>query len=144
MTYLELIATIASAEREHGINELDVVSRQILQTIACANAAGHRMHMKDLSPIATFPTLHSHVQRLIDTGWLEKTADETDRRATLLHISPKATDVFRKLTEALDSPAAYVKRDSCPSCVAKIRAQAFAEFDRQQRAFDFEAAADPQ
>jgi hypothetical protein len=142
MTYLDLIATIASAEREHGIHEIDVVSRQILQTIAVANIAGDRMHMKDLSAIATFPTLHSHVQRLIDTGWLDKTADETDRRATLLHITPKAMDVFRKLTEALDSPAAYVRRDSCPACVAKIRAQAFAEYDRQQREFAFVTATD--
>jgi DNA-binding MarR family transcriptional regulator len=142
MTYLELIATIASAEKQHGIHELDVLSRQILQTIASANMAGDRVHMKDISWIATFPTLHSHVQRLIDTGWLDKTADESDRRATLLHITPRAMDVFRKLTEALDSPAAYVKRDSCPACIAKIRAQALAEHDRQPPEFDFVAAAD--
>lgn len=145
MSYLELIAAIAAAEREQGIDELDAVSRHILQSIATANQAGVRMRMKDLSTLATFPTLHAHVQKLVDTGWIERTADETDHRAILLRVTPMATEVFRRLSDMLDGPPVRIGHESCPACVSRIRSLAFSEFDRKYREFasQFIKAHDP-
>jgi DNA-binding MarR family transcriptional regulator len=45
-------------------------------------------------------TLGRHVDRLQDTGWLERRADPDDRRAWRLHLTDKARPVLRRM-EAL-------------------------------------------
>lgn len=145
MTYLELIAAIAAAEKEHGIDRLDPISREILQVVASANMMNVRMRMKDLDKVATFPTIQAHLKTLIDDGWIIREEDAADKRVALLRITPKAQDMLQKVSDTLDGPPVHVKRGSCESCISKIRALAFAEFERKYREFerDFNTPARP-
>jgi len=135
MTYLELIAAIAAAEKEHGINELDPVSREILQVVASANMMNVRMRMKDLSKVATFPTVQAHLKILIEDDWIAREDDVTDKRVALLRITPKAEEMLKKISATLDNPSS---RESCQSCISRIRALAFAEFERKYHEFEKE------
>lgn len=138
MTYLELIAAIAAAEKEHGINQLDPVSREILQAVASANMMNVRMRMKDLGKVATFPTIQTHLKTLIDDGWIAREEDATDKRVALLRITPKAQEMLQKISDTLDSPPGHIRRESCESCISRIRALAFSEFERKYREFEKE------
>ncbi len=133
MTYLELLAAISAAERQHGISDLDHISRDILQTIASANMMNVKMRMKDLAEIATFPTVQAHLAKLIEGGWVERMSDETDGRVALLRITPRAEEMLHNISNTLDNPQGYVRRDSCESCITKVRALAFSEFERKYR-----------
>ena len=136
MTYLELLAAIAAAEKQHGLSDLDQVSREILQTIASANMMKVRMRMKDLAKVATFPTVHAHLAKLIESGWVERLDDETDGRVALLRITPRTEEMLRNISETLDSPPGHIRRESCESCISKVRALAFSEFERKYREFE--------
>lgn len=136
MTYLELIAAIAAAEKEHGINQLDPVSREILQVVASANMMNVRMRMKDLSKVATFPTVQAHLKILIEGGWIAREDDVTDKRVALLRITPKAEEILQKISATLDSPSGHPSRESCQACISRIRSLAFAEFERKYHEFE--------
>lgn len=138
MTYLELIAAIAAAEKEQGIDKLDSVSREIIQTVASANMMNVRMRMKDLSKVATFPTIHTHLKMLIDDGWITREEDATDKRVALLRITPRTQETLQKISDTLDSPPGHIRRGSCESCISKIRSLAFSEFERKYREFEKE------
>ena len=136
MTYLELLAAISAAEKQHGISDLDHISRDILQTIASANMMNIRMRMKDLDEIATFPTVQAHLAKPIESGWVERLIDETDGRVARLRITPRTEEMLRNISETLDNPSGYVRRGSCESCITKVRALAMSEFERKYRAFE--------
>jgi DNA-binding MarR family transcriptional regulator len=136
MTYLELLAAISAAEKQNGISDLDHVSRDILQTIASANMMNVKMRMKDLAEIATFPTVQAHLAKLIEGGWVERMNDETDGRVALLRITPRAEQVLRNISDTLDNPPGYIRRDTCESCISKVRALAASEFERKYREFE--------
>lgn len=138
MTYLELIAAIAAAEKQHGISELDPVSREILQVVASANMMNVRMRMKDLGKVATFPTIQTHLKSLMDDGWIAREDDATDKRVALLRITPKTREMLERISDTLDSPPGHARRESCENCISKIRALAFAEFERKYREFEQE------
>ena len=44
-------------------------------------------------------TLSSTLDRMVDKGWLEKRADESDRRLTRLFLTPKARDLGQAVWE---------------------------------------------
>ena len=146
MTYLELLAAIAAAESQHGISELDDISREILTTIASANMIGVKMRMKDLAKVATFPTVHAHLAKLIETGWVEREDDESDGRVALLRITPRTKEILRNISETLDSHPEYTRQMPCETCISKVRALAFSEFERKYRVFerDFKQAGLPE
>ncbi len=146
MTYLELLAAIATAETQHGISELDDISREILTTIASANMIGVKMRMKDLAKVATFPTVHAHLAKLIETGWVEREDDGSDGRVALLRITPRTKEILRKISETLDSHPEYTRQMPCETCISKVRALAFSEFERKYREFerDFKQAGLPE
>lgn len=146
MTYLELLAAIAAAESQHGISELDDISREILTTIASANMIGVKMRMKDLAKVATFPTVHAHLAKLIETGWVEREDDESDGRVALLRITPRTKEILGKISETLDNHPEYTRQMPCETCISKVRALAFSEFERKYREFerDFKQAGLPE
>jgi DNA-binding MarR family transcriptional regulator len=138
MTYLELLAAVAAAEQKHGISELDHVSREILTSIASANMIGVKVRIKDLAKVATFPTVHTHLAKLIETGWVERQDDQSDGRVALLRITPRTEETLRKISETLDNHPEYIRRQPCDTCISKVRALAFAEFERKYREFERE------
>jgi DNA-binding MarR family transcriptional regulator len=138
MTYLELLAAIAAAEKQHGISDLDHVSREILTTIASANMLRVKIRIKDLAKVATFPTIHIHLAKLIETGWVERLDDESDGRVALLRITPRTEGILRRISETLDNHPEYIRREPCESCISKVRALAFSEFERKYREFERE------
>lgn len=130
MSYVNLIAAIAAAEKQHGLDDLDVISKDILQHIACAALTHGKVRISDITREghATFPTVINRVRKLDEDGWISRSEDPDDKRVVLLHITPKTQAVFDAIYDSLGAHHAEIRRSNCEACAANIRAQAFAEF----------------
>ena len=70
------------------------------QWIVLAHLARHEgIHQGGLAEILELEpaTLGRHLDRLEETGWIERRPDPSDRRAWRLHLTPKATPVLEKM-----------------------------------------------
>jgi DNA-binding MarR family transcriptional regulator len=70
------------------------------QWIVLAHLARHEgIHQGGLADILELEpaTLARHLDRLEDTGWIERRPDPSDRRAWRLHLTGKATPVLEKM-----------------------------------------------
>ena len=70
------------------------------QWIVLAHLARHEgIHQGGLAEILELEpaTLARHLDRLEDTGWIERRPDPSDRRAWRLHLTAKATPVLEKM-----------------------------------------------
>lgn len=135
MSYVSLIAAISVAEKENGLDTLDIIAKEILQMIACASLTHGKIRVSDITreAHATFPTVIGRLRKLTDDGWITRTEDPDDKRAVLLNITPKTQAVFDKVYESLNAHHAGVQRLNCEACAANIRAQAFSEFEHRLR-----------
>jgi hypothetical protein len=105
MKYVEMKTAIAAAERKHGVHSLDLVSREILQTIASANLSNTKIRVTDIKNMdvfGTLPTILTRLKTLIEGGWIMRKEDPDDARIVLLEITPKARAVFNKISKALE------------------------------------------
>ena len=48
MSYVNLIAAIAAAEKQHGLAGLDIISKEILQMIACASLTHEKIRVSEI------------------------------------------------------------------------------------------------
>jgi len=133
MSYVNLIAAIAAAERQNGLDTLDTISKEILQMIASADLTHGKIKVSDVTRAghSTFPTVINRLRKLEDEGWISRSDDPEDKRAHLLHITPKTQAVFDRIYDGLSAQQALVQRSNCEACVAHVRAQAFAEFEKR-------------
>lgn len=133
MSYVNLIAAIAAAEKEQGLHTLDPLSKNILQMIACADMLHQKIRVSDIirDGNSTFPTVINHLRKLTDEGWVTKSEDPDDRRVILLHITPRTQDAFDRIYDKLAGQHSDIKRSNCDACAANIRAQAFSDFERR-------------
>ncbi len=105
MDYITLKTAIQEAERNHGIQDLDHVSREILHEITIAHHKGQHLRISDIArklQYGTPPTIYARIKELVDGGWVERLENENDKRSMLLTITPKAKTVFRKISKALE------------------------------------------
>ena len=133
MSYVNLIAAIAAAEKEQGLHTLDPLSREILRMIACADMLHHKIRITDIIKDGhiTFPTVISHLRKLTEDGWVVKEEDLDDRRVILLHGTDKTRDAFDRIFDKLSGQHSVIERTNCDACAVNIRAQAFTEFERR-------------
>jgi DNA-binding MarR family transcriptional regulator len=101
MFYLKLSKAIENAESDHGISKFDPISKEILKRVASADEMTRKLMMKDLSDLGSFPTVQSHLNKLIDLGWIERRDDETDKRAVLLVVAPRARQALHEISKGL-------------------------------------------
>lgn len=135
MSYVNLISAIAAAEKQHGLAGLDIISKEILQMIACASLVHDKIRVSDIirDGHATFPTVISRVRKLAEDGWITRTEDPDDKRVILLGITPHTQAVFNRIYDSLEGHHTDIKRANCDACVSNIRAQALAEFQGRLR-----------
>lgn len=133
MSYINLIAAIAAAERENGLDSLDVISKEILQMIACADLTHGKIKVSDITREghATFPTVINRLRKLEEEGWISRVDDPGDKRAHLLHITPRTQAVFDRIYDSLGAHQELAQRTNCAACVANVRAQAFTDFEKR-------------
>ena len=75
------------------------------QWIVLAHLARHEgIHQGGLADVLELEpaTLARHLDRLEDTGWIERRADPSDRRAWRLHLTGKATPVLEKMGDLVE------------------------------------------
>ena len=75
------------------------------QWIVLAHLARHEgIHQGGLADILELEpaTLARHLDRLEDTGWIERRSDPSDRRAWRLHLTGKATPVLEKMGDLVE------------------------------------------
>ena len=75
------------------------------QWIVLAHLARHEgIHQGGLAEILELEpaTLARHLDRLEDTGWIERRPDPSDRRAWRLHLTGKATPVLEKMGDLVE------------------------------------------
>ena len=75
------------------------------QWIVLAHLARHEgIHQGGLAEILELEpaTLARHLDRLEDTGWIERRPDPADRRAWRLHLTRKATPVLEKMGDLVE------------------------------------------
>lgn len=75
------------------------------QWIVLAHLARHEgIHQGGLADILELEpaTLGRHLDRLEDTGWIERRSDPADRRAWRLHLTEKAAPVLEKMGELVE------------------------------------------
>lgn len=75
------------------------------QWIVLAHLARHEgIHQGGLADILELEpaTLARHLDRLEDTGWIERRPDPSDRRAWRLHLTGKATPVLEKMGDLVE------------------------------------------
>lgn len=101
MFYLKLTKAIVNAESDHGISKFDPISKEILKRVATADEMTRKLMMKDLSDLGSFPTVQTHLNKLIDLGWIERRDDATDKRAVLLVVAPRARLALQAISEGL-------------------------------------------
>ena len=73
--------------------------------IVMAHLARHEgIHQGGLAEILELEpaTLARHLDRLEDTGWIERRPDPSDRRAWRLHLTGKATPVLAKMGDLVE------------------------------------------
>jgi len=135
MSYVNLISAISAAEKEHGLGALDVISKEILQMIACASLTHGKIRVSDITREghSTFPTVIGRLRKLADDGWITRTEDPEDKRVMLLDITPRTQAVFDMIYDSLDAHQLGVQRFNCQACAANMRAQAFSEFENRLR-----------
>lgn len=107
MRYVEWKAAIGAAEEKHGLDGLDLSSREVLNLIAHANLHKQKIRVSDIKSserFGTLPTILSKLNRLVQDGWIERYDDETDKRVVLLRVTPKARAVFKRISNALEAP----------------------------------------
>lgn len=133
MSYVNLIAAIAAAEKEQGLHTLDALSKDILQMVACADMMHRKIRVSDIMKDVhtTFPTVITHLRKLAEDGWVTKIEDPSDRRVILLHLTPKTQKAFDAIYDKLAGQHTEIKRSNCDACIANIRAQAFGEFEQR-------------
>ena len=105
MEYVRLKTAIAAVEKKHGLEDLDLTSREMLNTIASANLTGIKIKVSDLRRENTFgalPTVLSRLKKLVEGGWIEKKKGEEHRGIVLLQITPMARNAFTRLSKALE------------------------------------------
>lgn len=105
LRYIKLKAFIARAERQHGLDGLDLITRDILPAIAYSNAMNRRINMSTLLRrviYGTLPTLHLRVKKLEADGWIERVEDPDDQRSLLLRVTPKAHCAFDRMSKIID------------------------------------------
>ena len=108
--FLNLLRAIAAAEQQHGIRELDFLSREILHKIAAANIKKQSVRVSSIGEgngFGTMPTVLARLARLVDGGWIEKVDDPEDARAVLLEITPKTKSIFRKISNVSATPTPF-------------------------------------
>lgn len=135
MSYVNLIAAIAAAEKQHGLAGLDVISKEVLQMIACAALTHDKIRVSDIirEGHSTFPTVISRIRKLAEDGWITRSEDPDDKRVILLGITPRTQAVFDRIYDSLEDHHATIKRTNCDACASNIRAQALAEFQGRLR-----------
>ena len=101
MFYLKLTRAIENAESDHGISKFDPISKEILKRVATADEMTRKLMMKDLSDLGSFPTVQTHLNKLIDLGWIERRNDENDKRAVLLVVAPRARQALQAVSKGL-------------------------------------------
>ena len=75
------------------------------QWIVLAHLARHEgIHQGGLAEVLELEpaTLARHLDRLEDTGWIERRPDPSDRRAWRLHLTGKATPVLEKMGDLVE------------------------------------------
>ena len=75
------------------------------QWIVLAHLARHEgIHQGGLADVLELEpaTLARHLDRLEDTGWIERRPDPADRRAWRLHLTGKATPVLEKMGDLVE------------------------------------------
>jgi predicted transcriptional regulator len=100
----EKIAAISSVFSDEEVCEMLIKEEKsselnILQTKA--DEMTRKLMMKDLSDLGSFPTVQSHLNKLIDLGWIERRDDETDKRAVLLVVAPRARQALHAISKGL-------------------------------------------
>jgi DNA-binding MarR family transcriptional regulator len=133
MSYVNLIAALSAAEKEHGLHTLDALSKEILQMVGCADMLHQKIRVSDIirDGHTTFPTVITHLRKLTEEGWLVKSEDPSDRRVILLHITPKTQNAFDSIYDSLAVRHADIKRNNCAACIVNVGAQAFTEFEQR-------------
>lgn len=102
--YIQFKEAIATAEKVHGLYEVDPSTREILQAIASANVSDKEIRVSDIKNqevFGTLPTVLTRLQKLVEAGWIERKEDTEDGRVVLLQITPKAKSIFKKISKAL-------------------------------------------
>lgn len=103
MTYVKLSRAIEDAEENCGLSRFDPISREIFKRIIYAELNNRMLMIKELSDMASFPTIQSYLKPLIEADWIEKHDALNDKRVRLLSTSPKAQQTVQLMSEELNS-----------------------------------------
>ena len=101
--FLKVTEVISRVGGENGLNDLDLVSRNVLIHIcAAAEEGGIRVtDVMDERSLGSRQTIHGRIHELMEKGWLTASADRGDGRAKLLQPSAQTQRVIGKLSAAL-------------------------------------------
>jgi len=103
MTYVKLSRAIEDAEENCGLSKFDPISREIFKRIIYAELNNRMLMIKELSDMASFPTIQSYLKPLIEADWIEKHDALNDKRVRLLSTSLKAQQTVQLMSEELNS-----------------------------------------
>lgn len=101
--FLKVTDVINKVGEENGLNELDLVSRNVLIHICGAvDDGGIRVtDVMDERTLGSRQTIHGRIHELVEKGWLTASADRGDGRAKLLQPSQQAHKLISKLSASL-------------------------------------------
>lgn len=103
MTYVKLSKAIEDAEKNCGLSRFDPISKEIFKRIIYAELNNRMLMIKELSDMASFPTIQSYLKPLIEAEWIEKHDALNDKRIRLLSTSPKAQQTVELMSAELNS-----------------------------------------
>lgn len=92
-------------EKQYGIDAMDILSREILYSIAFSELLNKKVRLNDLVAMRVYGTrrtLAVRVNALIFAGWLEKVSDSHDKRKSLFQLTSKGQVFFARVFELFD------------------------------------------
>ena len=108
------MALISAAKGDSGFSELDSVSQGILFFIGGRQSIGKSVMVSDVvgaEQFGSYPTVQKRLSSLITEGWIDTGENIDDARVVLLELSPKAVQVFNKMSSKLERMALSVKHE---------------------------------
>lgn len=94
---------IRAVEERCGLDELDLVAREILRLVGDGEASGMKLNVSEIvrhSEFGSPPTIFSRISRLQEGGWITYAPDPSDGRIRIVGLTARARRAFAQMSAA--------------------------------------------
>ena len=102
--FLRIKAILKAIENDEGLDDLDPISRDLLNYILQKNSEGQTLRVTDLTANLSFgspATVYGRLAKITDSGWIKTTTPADDGRVKIVVPTSKALGSLGRMSIAL-------------------------------------------